>query len=485
MFAARIVNVVTGLIFQIMIARSLLPKYEHEYDLWFNINDIIAYFALMAAVLPFWAMRFVARDKEGAAKTGIFANLAISAIATLIYILIIPWVTSALGISEEYLPIYLLIALYVVEFYSISALEACLQARIPHTVGYGLIVQQVGKVILGYIFIIVFQQRLLGIVIATLAAIAVQTAYYFGLLAQELKQKVKWEYVKEWLKGSVASIYGVVGGQVAALIFFMLFIYGGEGARGRLGAASIIVNVITFSSVLAFALYPKLMAERKSEDITTSLKMVLMLAIPLTVGAMVLSDSYITIFTDVYRDAALVLVVLAIDAFVGTVSTIFGTVVVGVETFDEEAKISLRQLAKSRLFKYISLPYFHSLISLPTAFFVLTNYALNQPLQAALYVGIINLLAKFAMFLVVYAMVRKIIRIDIPWKAIAKYVFAAAVMGAILYVVPHPTRISTTLATTVFGGIIYLAIIMVIDKQARTLPKNIWQEIKQRRIGNP
>jgi hypothetical protein len=29
-------------------------------------TDVIGYFALMASALPFWAMRFVAREKEGA-----------------------------------------------------------------------------------------------------------------------------------------------------------------------------------------------------------------------------------------------------------------------------------------------------------------------------------------------------------------------------------------------------------------------------------
>jgi hypothetical protein len=72
------------------------------------------------------------------------------------------------------------------------------------------------------------------------------------------------------------------------------------------------------------------------------------------------------------------------------------------------------------------------------------------------------------------------VKIDIPWKTIAKYVFAAAAMGTVLYVIPHPTRISLTLAETLVGGIIYLALLMAIDKEARSLPKYIMQEIKQK-----
>ena len=83
------------------------------------------------------------------------------------------------------------------------------------------------------------------------------------------------------------------------------------------------------------------------------------------------------------------------------------------------------------------------------------------------------------MFLILYIIVRKMIKMYIPWKTIAKYVFAAAVMGAILYVIPHPTRALSTLAETAVGGLIYLAVIMAIDEEARALPDFIWKELKR------
>ncbi|MEM3640455.1 MAG: hypothetical protein QXH37_00805 [Candidatus Bathyarchaeia archaeon] len=481
-FASKLLSVATGLIFQFMIARSTTKL---QYDLWFNINDILAYFTLLTGVLPFWVMRFVARGKEGAAKTGLLANLTVSIVATVIYLSLIPLVTSALGITEKYDPQFLLLyfvaALQIMELYTIGLLEACLQARMPQTVGYGLLIQQFCKVIFGYVLIIQFGQPLLGAIVGVIAAVALQITYYLKLLVQELRQQVRWEYVKEWLKGSLVNIYNVVGNQIAALIFIMLFIYGGEGARGRYGAAAQIANVITYSSFLAFALYPKLLAERKSKDITTSLKMVLMFALPLTAGAMAIPDSYITLLRLEYPDAAPVLVVLALDSLILTLSGLFSSVLYGVETVDESAKISFKKLAKSRLFFAFSLPYIHSAITIPSSFFLLTTYVQNQPTPAALAVSVINSLAHFLMFLVLYVIVRKMIKIEIPWLNIARYLFAAAIMGTILYVLPHPTRISTTLVMTALGGIIYLAALMAIDKEARALPKAVWQEINPKR----
>jgi O-antigen/teichoic acid export membrane protein len=83
----------TGLAFQYMIARSTNPQ---QYGVWFNVNDVLAYFTILAGILPFWAMRFVARNERGAAKTGVLANLAISIAATLVYLPLLPLITSAL-----------------------------------------------------------------------------------------------------------------------------------------------------------------------------------------------------------------------------------------------------------------------------------------------------------------------------------------------------------------------------------------------------
>ncbi|RJS82497.1 hypothetical protein CW707_00800 [Candidatus Bathyarchaeota archaeon] len=43
-FAAKLLSVATGLAFQFMIARNTTPE---EYGLWFNVNDILAYFTLL------------------------------------------------------------------------------------------------------------------------------------------------------------------------------------------------------------------------------------------------------------------------------------------------------------------------------------------------------------------------------------------------------------------------------------------------------
>jgi len=479
-FATKLLSVATGLVFTLMLTRSTT---EQQLGIWGNVNDILAYFAFLASAFPFWTMRFAARDKEGSIKTGLIANLTISMIATVIYLPTIPIIMSLLHISETYMIIYLIASTQIIENYLISMLEACLRAKRPQTIGYGLLVEESSKVLIAYILIIRLQQPLLGALLSIIIAFTIQIAYYFKLLSKELKQPIKWSYVKEWLKGSTINIYYFVGDRIAALVFIMLIAYNpiaGPQARGIYLAAMTIANVIIYSSFLSFALYPKLLAENNIQDIITSLKTVLMFAIPMAAGVIALSDSYLIMLNEIYKQAATVLIVLAINALVQIISQFFSSVLFGFERIDEKAKIPLKKLVKSPLFKAFTLPYVHSAITLPTTFYLLTNFAKDQPISAAIYVVIIDTIARSVTFLALYIIIWKMVKINIPWMNIAKYAFASAVMALFLFfiIIPHPTRLTTTLGLTVIGAIIYFALLTAIDKEARELIRSIWQEIK-------
>ena len=484
-FAAKLISVATGLIFQFMLGRAIAAD-SPEYAIWGNINTVIPYFTLLAGIVPFWVMRYVARGKEGATKTGLFMNLVFSLIATAAYIVIIPLVLPSLlseaGVSNPvvYLPFYLIVAVQIIETYLLGLFESCLQARMPHSVGYGLILQQVFRLIIGYVIIVQMGQPLLGAVVSTIIALSAQGVYYFKLFSCELKQRMQWGYVKEWLKGSVLIIYSVVGGVIANFVFIMLFYYGGFSSMDIYYAALQVAAVITHAGFLSFALYPKLLTEKRGEDVTASMRTVLMFALPMTVGIIALSSSYIVLLrpgTAMYQGAEWVLVVLALDSLITVVSGIYGSVLSGVETVDQE-KLSFKSLVRSKLFRFYSLSYVHFAITIPISYYVLTTYALHQPLMAAFSVCVLNSLVRFAMFLVLVIMVREMFKVAIPWRSITKYGLASAVMGVVLFLLPYTDSISTTLIWTAVGGTVYFGLLVAIDKEARNLPKAVLQEIR-------
>ena len=491
MFAAKLISVATGLIFQIMLARAIAAT-SPEYAIWGNINTVLPYFTLLSGIVPFWVMRYVARRKEGATKTGLTINLFFSLITTAAYLIIIPIFLPSLlseaGISDPavYLPFYLIVSVQIIEVYLLGLFEPCLQARTPQSAGFGLIVQQVIRVIIGYVIIIQLGQPLLGAIVSTIIALSVQGIYYFKLLSGELKQPIQWNYVKEWLKGSVLIIYSVIGGTVANFVFIMLFYYGEYTSYDIYYAGLQIAGVIMYAGSLSYALYPRLLTERRGEDVTSSMKTVFMFALPMTIGAISLSSSYMVLLrtgTAMYPGAEWILIVLALDSLVIVISGIYASVLSGLENVDRE-KLSLKSLVRSKLFKYYSLSYVHFSITIPTTYYILTTYASHQPVLAAFSVCLINSIVRFAMFLILVIMVREMFKVTIPWRSLAKYGLASAVMGIVLLLLPYTNRISTTLAWTAVGGIIYLALLMIIDKEARSLPKAIIQEIRGKKSSS-
>jgi len=475
LFASNILSVATGIAFVLMITRSISAE---EFGIWGNVRDLYNYFILLAGVLPFWATRFVAREHAGSAKTGLVANIFVSIASASIYLALVPTILSVLQISSGYAILYTIISIQILELYTTSALEAVLLAKQPQTIGYGLLISEVCKVILGFTLIIQLKLGLQGALYSIIISNVIRIAFYMKLTAKDLKESVRWSYLKEWLKASPINLYNIVGDRIAAFTLIFLFMYG-ELARAYYGAAFTITTVIGYSTFLAYALYPKLLSESNARDISISLKMVLMVAIPLTVGAIALSDSYLTILELVYRDATPILLVLAINALCLVISGVFNTVVMGTERLDAKAKISFRELPKSRLFQIFTLSYIQSAITLPTTFFALF-YIAKTPLEAATYLVLISLIVNLAMLLCRYAIARKCLTFNFPWKGVTKYIIASAVMATPFYIIPHPTTLLLTVGLTVLGGIVYFAILAVIDWETRGLIRSVISEVKLR-----
>jgi len=481
-FTSNLISVATGVAFVLMITRTVSTE---EFGIWGNINDLSNYFILLSGVIPFWATRFIARGYAGSAKTGLITNLFISVAATSIYLALISTIVSALQISNVYAVLYTIVSAQILELYIMSALEGVLRAKRPQTIGYALLIFEVCKVLLGFTLIILFKLGLQGALYSLIISYAVRIAFYIKLTTKELKESVKLSHLKEWLKAAPIVVYNIVGDRIVAFSLILLFIYGGELARAYHGAATSLAIVISYSSLLAFALYPRLLSGSSSEDVSVSLRLVMMFAIPMTTGVMVLSDSYLTMLKAVYAEARPVLLLLAISVLFLTLSQVFNTVVTGTEIVDAKAKIAFRELVKSRLFLLFTLPYIQSVVTLPAIFVILTSIA-KTPLEAATYLALVTLLSNLAMLIVRHLIARKCLVFKFPWNSVFKYSLASAAMATVLLVIPHPTRLSVTVAFTLLGAAVYLTALMLIDKEAKSLAKSILEEAMHIiRIKNP
>ncbi|MCD6528674.1 hypothetical protein J7L06_00050 [Candidatus Bathyarchaeota archaeon] len=474
LFASRMLSVGTGLIFTLMITRTVTRE---QYGVWVNLNsDIIAYFTLLATALPFWVMRFVSRRHEGSAKTGVIANMILGLVSVGVYISMVPWILSALKIGGSYLPLYVLASVQIIWVYLTAAFEAILRVVRIEALGYGLLVEEAVKVAVAYLLIFHFKLGLLGAMTALITGYSLQVIYYLYVSRGKLRGKVKLSYVKEWVKGSLATVYTIIGNRIFSFSLVLLFAIGREVARAYYGASFQIAGVIGHSSFLAFALYPRLLVRRSSGDVSIAFKSFLMFAVPMTVGAIVLSDSYLTILDVKYRVASPILQVIALNVFVQSFTQILNSIIFGTEEVDLKAEIRLRELVKTRLFLTFSFPYLRALIVLPAIYYILLNVK-GDPLTSALYTALTILLSGLIFLILSITFAKKSMPFSFPWASLAKYLLASATMAIFLLLIPHPTRLSTTLGYTGIGGVLYLFTLAAIDRETRALMNSILTEI--------
>jgi O-antigen/teichoic acid export membrane protein len=474
-FSSQLLSVITGLIFTLLLTRTMSTE---QFGIWTNMFDYPVYFLIFSGILPFWATRFVARGKEGTVKTGTSVQLLIALVSTLIYLPAIVLISKGIG-TQAYLPIYLISALYIFNIYMITVFESMLRSIRPQVIGYGLLIEEVVKVVVALVVIVDLKQVFLGAILALVISAFVQILYYTRLVVDELKKRANWSYIKEWLKGSPAIAFNTFGGVLLSFVFVLLFIYGGPDARAYYQVAFIFTNVIGYSSSLAFALYPALLAKTcPEEQIGESFRTVLMLAIPLATLTMVMSTSFLTVLKSSYSVAWPVLIALTIDTLVVLVFNFYTSCLMGTEAFDEEGRISLRKLIKSRIFLVFGVVYIQAAIALPLTYYILAQTAVAGPVQAAEYLISIFIGIHISTFIGLYTFMRRSLKISVAWKSIGKYIAASLLMGTALFLLPSTTTLVSTIGKAIAGFLLYVGLLVAIDVKARQLVKLIFAEIK-------
>ena len=238
-FSAQLISVATGLAFILLLTRIMT---QAQYGIWGNIFDVTGYFLLFAGFIPFWAVRFVARGKEGATKTAFAANLTVAIASVAAYIPLSPLIATSLHITET--SVYVLASGQIFTTFAVNTLESCLRAKRPQAIGYGLLLEETIKLSLAYLLVVRFQQLFIGAMLSLILSASVQTLFYMKLLSKDLRQKIQWNYVREWLKGSTALIYNAVGAQLTNFFLILLFIYGTQTGRGDYLAATTFATII-------------------------------------------------------------------------------------------------------------------------------------------------------------------------------------------------------------------------------------------------
>jgi O-antigen/teichoic acid export membrane protein len=429
-FGARIVSIFTGLVFLVMITRSLSAQ---QFGLYEVITDLVAFAAYPAALVVFWATRDIARGKM-LGKTAIALNIAMSTIGIVMYFALSYF--SASRIPSASLATLFFAVLLVPVAYLNQAANAAAAGHRPVVLGYAVLVSETTKLAVAFPLLIVFKVGIDGVILAVMFANLAQSIASAALTRDGLSSPIDLDQGKRWLAHAwlpmlttLPLTLGVADTYIASLAASDTTLV------GYYQAAFSVATLAGYSLYLASAMYPLLLKGGSDEVMAMTLDLALAFGIPMAVGAAVLANPILHLLNARYLIASTALGILAVSALVNAVSGLFDQTLLGKERVDVNEDAKFGDYLKSSIVFVAKVDLALS-VSYLALVYLTVIYGISAGLSIAttLDVWAVAQLAVFTFFVFVKARrIRQLGKLVIP-RSIGYYVVGAGIMAVVVYV---------------------------------------------------
>ena len=430
-FGSRILSLFTGLIFITIVTRNLS---QYDFGLWQLILSIVSYAVLPNVVIDYWILRNLARGERNA-TTAVLFSLMLSGGGLIMYLMISAF--SAPKVGGQFLFFIVAMAQVPLSYLSIT-LQTISQAARPQAVGVAFMVFETAKVIVAIFAFLVFKISLNVAISAVLVALVAQCAVLLAMQPRYLYMRsFSVSAVKGWLKVAWLPAFATFAGYIGTIdSLIMTAITASTIVLANYRAANVIAAMISHAGAFAFALYPKLIGgaaiENESRYVMT---LTMMFSIPMSAGIFVLAVPLLSILGSGYANAYMVLWIAIPVVAIGSVHQIFEAVLTGHERIDLSKNPSFRDYSKSRLFTVPSITLYGSIISLVAL--GITTYWLNSIHASAVTMAVawaaIVICVSSPGLIIKWSMMKKSGTVfRMPWKNMAVYGLASAIMVAVL-----------------------------------------------------
>jgi len=472
-FLSRIFSIVTGLVFVVLVTRRLSPT---DFGLWQTISDYLVFFVFPSQVISPWVTRYVARGFN-VSKTGILVNAGLSLIFFFSGSFLAPYAAASSQTSVFY---YFLGCFSIPLEYAISSLEATASATKPEVQSYGFVAFELSKVGIGALAVAFLRLELFGVMMTMLFARLLQVIFLLFLLRRKIGGGFNRSMARKWFSLAWITIYGSTPSLLYSLnTFIWLILTGSTLPKAYMQAPMTIYTIISYSFLLSSALYPKILRGGGGRDVESALKLVLLFAVPLAVGAFVLANPLLRILREEYSVTENILRVLAVGGIFASVSGVFSTIISGTERVELKEDATFKDYVKSRIFLLPTLDNV-ALSIYVSSVFLLTYYSvLNRISYVTLifYCALSSFIIGTPFVLYRWSIARKVMKFDFPWANLARYFIAAGVMTIFLLLFyPYGAYsekiwyvLSNLLPVIGAGALIYFSIAYIIDRDARAL----------------
>jgi O-antigen/teichoic acid export membrane protein len=483
-FASRVISIATGLIFTIIVTRRLS---EESFGTWQFYSGLLSYFTTPSFIINYWLIRDLGRGRM-VAKSGVFFNSVLSLLSTMMFLMVLPIISSQVTIDMHVVYAFVL---WIILIYHTSSLESVSQGVEPQVIGYGAIVFEVSKVVVGAVLVGYMRLLLLGAVLSVDLALLIQLLYYSLKLSKYLGGKFSFKDVHRWFGMSLVPLVSLAPGFVAALdVLVLTFITGSILPIAYVKVVNAFAAVIAFSRLLAIGLYPRLLSGGTDEDIQDSMELVLMFLIPMVLGQLILAEPLLYFFREEYGPLYNVLRAASLCYAVITLKNFFSMVIQGVEKIDAGEDVSWKRIAQSYLMKIplIELTGSVSYIALLSIIVKILHDLGASPVLVSLSSVSCLLLTNIVLASYYFKLSRRIAKFPLNFSRISRFLISGAIMSIMLLIFyPESAKseqifvvIVSLIPVILLGIITYSTVLLAIDSESRKLLKNA---LKYLRVG--
>jgi len=482
--ASKIFSVFTGVIFTLTVTRRLSTG---DFGIWALIGYMASYFTWPSSIANFWATRYTARGIVDAPRTAMTTNLAISAIAALLYLPSGIFVAYQTGADRQ--P-FILFSLFIALSYVESTLESIANAKKPQVIGFGFFFFEITKVVCGLVFVAALRLGLIGTVLSVLLALVMQTSIILLRLWDIVHQgQFQWGVASRWVRHGWLAVYNGLPSVLGGLDRLIVVVLAGASISvAYLGVVGSVTATIGFGTSLTIALYPRLLSGGDERDIAAVLRMVLMFIIPASFGIVWLSEPLLALFRPDYLTARVPLYISVFASFIGVMDGIVSLSLMGIEKVDIAERVSFKDFRKSALFTLPSLSLSSLVFYLPLVATLSTAFRGDQ-LQLAIAWSLLSLTVGAVVFAVKLIYSRKRIQLRFPIWDISKYVASSLFMTGVVSAVwrgmdysdPILLLISRIAPTIIAGTVSYFTVLYLMDPELRRMADEIVKYLRLRR----
>lgn len=476
-------TVVTGMIFILIVTRSLSPE---ELGTWGLIGGLITYVIVLEPVISYWTTREIARDVNSG-KTAVVSSGLFSIVGFIAFLIIAFFVSTPTGTDVNTLFFAALLIPFTFLNRTLSAISIGWK---PQVNSYGILSLDIVKLPAALILVYYMELGLIGAILSIIIATSVSIFILAIASRTKIKQSFKKKYLKNWLKHAWIPSYMKSAQFMVFDVLIFSLLTGSVVGLAYWVSATTIGTIVRHSNQITKGVYPKLLSGGSKEHLQSNLMKLFFFAFPFMAFSIAFAKPGLFVLNPIYDIAVLVVVFITFRSFLHMLNGSFTQALQGIEKVDAK-KSTQKEYLKSKLFYLPSIRMIRRGVYLglmTSGIFILLQTGASE-IELVIYWALISVLSQIPFTIYFYYLVRKNFPLSLDVITIGKYLLiSVSVFGGIHLLMeefleydPNVFQFLFNLLPFLFLGIlVYLGLTYLTDKDTRKLFKAIISEIKQK-----